>query len=112
MENCRMVARSIISEIGHWGDQCTIFGGLSPALLVPNPTYPLLPHIGTRDVDLAIGIATLDDERELYRTLKNNLHALQMVQRDSRSFEWYRTMGRFEVKVELFVPVDRRDQGA
>lgn len=62
IEICRMVARSLISEIGPWGNRCALFGGLSPGLLVPVPTAPLLPHIGTRDIDLAIGVAASGSE--------------------------------------------------
>lgn len=111
IEICRMVARSLISEIGPWGNRCALFGGLIPGLLVPEPGEPLQPHIGTRDVDLAIKVAVVGDEQDMYRTLKNNLTALQLKQTDERSFEWKRTVEGFEVIVELFVPVDTPDQG-
>lgn len=106
-----MVARSLIAEIGPWGEHCALFGGLIPALLVPNPEEPLAPHVGTRDVDLAIRIAAIGDETEMYRTLKNNLSALKLEQTSDRTFEWKRKVGGLDVVVELFVPVDDPQQG-
>jgi len=111
IEICRTVARSLISEIGPWGNRCALFGGLVPGLLIPSPDEPLLPHIGTRDVDLAIRIAAIGDDGEMYRTLKNNLTALKLVQTSDRTFEWKRMVEGFEVIVELFVPVDTPGQG-
>jgi hypothetical protein len=111
IEICRMVARSLISEIGPWGNRCALFGGLVPGLLIPSPDEPLLPHIGTRDVDLAIRVAAIGDDGDLYRTLKNNLTALKLIQTSNRTFEWKRLVESFEVMVELFVPVDTPDQG-
>jgi hypothetical protein len=107
---CKMVARSLIAEIGPWGKHCAFFGGLVPGLLVPEPNDSLQPHIGTRDVDLAIRIAAIGNEEEMYRTLKNNLSALNLVQTSNRTFEWKRVIEGFEVIVELFVPVDDRSQ--
>lgn len=108
---CRMVARTLLSEIGPWGERCALFGGLIPGLLVPAPLPPLSPHIGTRDVDLALRIAALGDEREMYRTLKGNLSKLGLRQSSDTSFEWRRSVEGVEVVVELFVPVDDPAQG-
>jgi hypothetical protein len=110
IELCQMVARSLVAEIGPWGNRCVLFGGLIPGLLVPNPEEPLLPHIGTRDVDLAIRIAALGDDTNMYRTLKNNLKALKLDQSSSPSFEWTRMVDGTKVVVELFVPVGTPDQ--
>lgn len=111
VEICRMVARSLFSEMGPWGNHCALFGGLIPGLIVPNPAEPLLPHIGTRDVDLALRVAAIGDEAEMYRTLKNNLAALKLVQTSNRTFEWKRMVEGMEVLVELFVPVDQPEHG-
>lgn len=108
---CRTVARTLAAEIGPWGERCTLFGGLIPGLLVPEPPPPLAAHIGTRDVDLALRIAALGDEREMYRTLKQNLARLGLRQSSHTSFEWHRTVEGVGVVVELFVPVDDPDQG-
>ena len=111
IEICRMVARSLTAEIGPWGNHCAFFGGLVPGLLIPEPTAPLAAHIGTSDVDLALRIAAIGNESEMYRTLKNNLAALKLEQTGERSFEWRRTIEGFDVVVELFVPVESREQG-
>ena len=111
IEICRMVARSLTAEIGPWGNHCAFFGGLVPGLLIPKPDETLSPHIGTRDVDLAIRIAAIGDEREMYKTLKQNLTALKLEQTNDRSFEWKRTVEGFDVVVELFVPVEEKEQG-
>lgn len=110
LEVCRMVARSLFAEIGPWGEKCALFGGLIPGLLVQEPTEGLAPHIGTRDVDLAIRVAAIGDEKEMYRTLKKNLRDLSLVQTSDRSFEWRRTIDGVDVIVELFVPVDDLEQ--
>lgn len=108
---CHMVARTLVSEIGPWGERCALFGGLTPGLLVPYPPPSLLPHIGTRDVDLALRIAALSDEREMYRTLKQNLTHIGFKQSNEPSFEWNRQVEGVEVVVELFVPVEDPSQG-
>lgn len=108
---CRMVARTLLSGIGPWGERCALFGGLIPGLLVPEPPSLLAPHIGTRDVDLALRIAALGDEREMYRTLKQNLTRIGLRQSSDTSFEWRRSVESVEVVVELFVPVDDPAQG-
>ena len=102
LEVCRMVARSLVAEIGPWGNHCAFIGGLVPGLLLPDPGEDLAPHIGTRDVDLALRVAAIGDDAEMYRTLKNNLSALQLVQTSDRTFEWKRMVEGFEVIVELF----------
>lgn len=111
LEICRRVARSLVAEIGPWGNQCAFIGGLVPGLLLPAPPEGLAPHIGTRDVDLALRVAAIGDEAEMYRTLKNNLTALKLVQTSDRTFEWKRKVDGFEVLVELFVPVETPEQG-
>ena len=108
---CRIVARSLFAEIGPWGNRCALIGGLIPGLLVPEPRKPLRPHVGTRDVDLAIRVAALGDDQELYRTLKQNLVKLNLEQTSDRSFEWKRKVNGVEVVVELFVPVTHSEQG-
>ena len=108
---CRMVARSLVAEIGPWGNHCAFIGGLVPGLLLPEPGSLLAPHIGTRDVDFALRVAAIGEEAEMYRTLKNNLTALKLVQTSDRTFEWKRTLDGFEILVELFVPVTRPEEG-
>lgn len=108
---CRMVARTLLSEIGPWGERCALFGGLIPGLLAPTPPALLAPHIGTRDVDLALRIATLEDEREMYRTLRQNLTRIGLQQSSETSFEWRRSVEGIGIVVELFVPVDDPAQG-
>src|SRR5947207_8393806 len=103
---CRLVARSLVVEIGPWGNHCAFIGGLVPGLLLPDPGGDLAPHVGTRDVDLALRVAAIGEDAEMYRTLKNNLSALSLKQTSNRTFEWKRNVEGFEVIVELFVPVE------
>jgi len=56
-------------------------------------------------------VAATVENREVYRTLKQNLANLNLVQSGSPSFEWRRTVGEVEVIVELFVPVQGVAQG-
>ena len=108
-EICRMVARTLMSEIGPWGGRCALFGGLVPGILVPDPPPSLAPHIGTRDVDLALRVAALSDDREMYRTLKANLKEIGLKQSEA-SFRWQREVEGITVEVELFVPVSEPEQ--
>lgn len=110
-EVCRRVARSLVAEIGPWGNHCAFIGGLVPGLLLPDPGAGLAPHVGTRDVDLALRVAAYGEDAEMYRTLKNNLAALKLEQTSDRTFEWRRMVDGFEVLVELFVPVETPEQG-
>ena len=109
-EICRQVARSLFSQIGPWGERCALFGGLVPGLLVPDAPGDLEPHVGTRDVDVALRVAALSDDREMYRTLKNNLSGLGLRQ-SATSFRWQREVEGVAVEVELFVPVSEPSQG-
>jgi hypothetical protein len=110
-EVCRLVARSLVAEIGPWGNHCAFIGGLVPGLLLPDPGGDLAPHVGTRDVDLALRVAAIGEDAEMYRTLKNNLSALSLKQTSDRTFEWKRNVEGFEIIVELFVPVETPEQG-
>jgi hypothetical protein len=109
-EICRMVARTLMSEIGPWGDRCALFGGLVPGLLVPEPPEHLAAHIGTTDVDVALRVAALSDDREMYRTLKQNLTKIGLKQSNDPSFKWHRHVEEVGVEVELFVPVEEAAQ--
>lgn len=110
LEVCHMVARSLVAEIGPWGNHCAFIGGLVPGFLIPEPGEGLATHVGTRDVDLALRVAAIGEDIEMYRTLKNNLAALKLEQSPASSFAWTRTIDGFEVIVELFVPVENTEQ--
>ena len=55
-------AAQVLRIIGFAGDGLTVIGGLVPTLLVPvvDPAYGQ-PHVGTRDVDLCLSIALVED---------------------------------------------------
>jgi len=108
---CRMVARTLVAEIGPWGEHCALFGGLIPGLLVPQPPGTLAPHIGTKDVDLALRVAALGDDSEMYRTLKQNLTSIGLRQASDTSFKWFRDVEGVNIEVELFVPVSEQAEG-
>lgn len=38
-----------------WGDRVVLVGGLAPPFLVPEPASGITPHVGTSDIDLAVG---------------------------------------------------------
>ena len=108
---CRMVARSLFAEIGPWGNRCALIGGLIPGLLVPEHDESLQPHVGTSDVDLAIRVAAIGDDQEMYKTLKQNFANLNLKQDDESSFRWKRVVEGVDIVVELFVPVTEPEQG-
>lgn len=61
------LARNTVLSLATWlGDlmeDVVIVGGLVPSLLVGDPPDGVEPHAGTLDVDLALHLAVLDDER-------------------------------------------------
>ena len=94
-------AAHVLRIIGFAGDGLTIIGGLVPTLLVPvvDPVYSK-PHIGTRDVDLCLSIALLDDGADGYERMETRLRQSGFKSSDA-SFRWLHPSG---TEVEFFCP--------
>jgi hypothetical protein len=59
----RNTVLSLATWLGDLKEDVVIVGGLVPSLLVGDPPDGVEPHAGTLDVDLALHLAVLDDER-------------------------------------------------
>lgn len=94
-------AAHVLRIIGFAGDGLTIIGGLVPTLLVPivDPVYSK-PHIGTRDVDLCLSIALLEDGADGYQRMETRLQQSGFKSSDA-SFRWLHPSG---TEVEFFCP--------
>ena len=67
-------AAYVLRIIGFAGDGLTIIGGLVPSLLVPvvDPAYGQ-PHVGTRDVDLCLSLALIEQGLDGYERMETQL---------------------------------------
>lgn len=65
----------VATRLGDVLDQLTVVGGLVPSLLIDPTTLPVgaAPHVGTRDLDLGLQLAILNEES--YRTLAEGLRS-------------------------------------
>ena len=66
----RRICLYVATILGDVTDEIVIVGGLVPCLIV-DQTAAESPHVGTRDLDLGLGLALLDQER--YREISGRL---------------------------------------
>jgi hypothetical protein len=71
----RSTCLEIATVLGSLMDDIAIVGGLVPSLILPTPPPddPYGAHVGTSDVDVALSLALLDDER--YKAIAQQLSA-------------------------------------
>jgi Nucleotidyl transferase AbiEii toxin, Type IV TA system len=71
LELVRSTLLFLATRLGDLGDDLVLVGGLVPSLLIDQARRDA--HVGTRDVDLGLALAVLDDERyhELARRLRD-----------------------------------------
>lgn len=109
-ELTRAVRRSLYRlrwKLGRaWGDRVVLVGGLVPPLLVPRPTDGIAPHVGTSDIDLAIGVFA--PEEAAYVSLVRAVKDCGFSQRQPAqpSFRWFASEGGIEVVLEILCPED------
>ena len=94
-------AAQVLRIIGFAGDGLTIIGGLVPTLLVPviDPAYGQ-PHVGTRDVDLCLSIALIEDGAQGYERMETQLRRAGFHP-GSSTFKWLHPSG---TEIEFFCP--------
>lgn len=87
-----------------WGDRVVLVGGLVPPFLVPEPPSGVAPHVGTSDIDLAIGVFA--SEEEAYVSLVKAVKGCGFKQRQPKepSFRWFGMEGGIEVVLEILCP--------
>lgn len=73
LELMRATCLEIATVLGALMDDIAIVGGLVPSLILPAPPPedPYGAHVGTSDVDIALSLALLDDER--YKAVSQQL---------------------------------------
>jgi hypothetical protein len=91
----------VLRIIGFAGDGLTIIGGLVPTLLVPviDPAFGQ-PHVGTRDIDLCLSIALIEDGAHGYERMETQLRQAGFKP-GSSTFRWTHPSG---TEVEFFCP--------
>jgi len=99
-ERCERVLVTLLGDLGPWRERIYLVGGLAPKYLVGQLPHGARAHVGTRDVDLVVGLALGDDAPETYRTLRNNLERSGFQQRQP-SFRWSRDVDGVTVLVEF-----------
>jgi len=64
-EAVRSTCLYLATKFGDLDDDLVVVGGLVPTLLIPQQNLPAgaLPHVGTMDLDLGLGLGILDEER-------------------------------------------------
>ena len=95
---CERALVTLIGHAGFWGNHLYLVGGLVPRYLVPASEL-LEPHVGSRDVDLAIMLAVAEDGPD-YETLVRNLRDNRFKQVDP-GFRWVRHVGGQDVIVDF-----------
>lgn len=73
LELMRSTCLYLATVLGDLMNDIAIVGGLVPSLILPDipPGDPYGPHVGTSDVDLALSLALLDEER--YKAVSERL---------------------------------------
>lgn len=91
---CERTLVSLLRGIGPWKHSIVLVGGLAPRYLVDqHPSgNEIPPHIGTLDIDLVIGVNSIEDV-EAYATLEKNLKRLGFERGrnqagNARHFQW------------------------
>jgi hypothetical protein len=80
-----------------------LVGGLVPPFLVPDLGPGIEPHIGTSDIDLAIGVFA--PEEEAYVTLVRAIKDCGFAQRQGEpSFRWFGDQDGIEIILEILCP--------
>jgi hypothetical protein len=86
-----------------WGNRVVLVGGLVPPFLVPDLGPGIEPHIGTSDIDLAIGVFA--PEEEAYVTLVRAIKDCGFAQRQGEpSFRWFGDQDGIEIILEILCP--------
>lgn len=86
-----------------------LVGGLVPPFLVPDPPPGVAAHIGTSDIDLAIGVFAA--EEEAYVTLMRAVKDCGFDQRQGEpSFRWFGDQDGIEIILEILCPEDEEFQ--
>jgi hypothetical protein len=100
---CERVLGSVLRGIGSpWRERVCLVGGLVPRYLVPNAVDPLLgAHIGSTDIDVALGLAVGRLGSGAYHNLENNLKGAGLARHGGSSWQWAAQVDGHRILVEL-----------
>lgn len=100
---CERVLGTVLRTIGApWRDRVCLVGGLVPRYLLPGVVDPLTgAHVGSTDVDMALGLAIGGRLGGAYRTLENNLKRAGLTRHRGSSWQWSIEVDNHVVVLEL-----------
>ena len=104
-------------NIGARGTRLFLIGGMTPRYLVGTIPQEMREHIGSTDLDIVVGISLATEEAEAYRTLQQNLRAVQFAPArnpdtgQEETFRWERNVDGVRVLLEFFSPVGAGQPG-
>lgn len=70
---CERAQLALLKCAGPWNKRVFLVGGLVPRYLIAELPEYAVPHVGTTDIDLVVGVAIASDEAEPYDTLLTNI---------------------------------------
>jgi hypothetical protein len=73
---CERAQLALLKCAGPWNKRIFLAGGLVPRYLIEKLPEYAVPHVGTTDIDLVVGIAIASDDAEPYDTLLANIKAV------------------------------------
>jgi hypothetical protein len=106
---CERALVTLLGDIGPWSKRVYLAGGLAPRYIVGTLPDGAVPHVGTTDVDLVIGLALDTEDEEAYRTLENNLKKGGF--KPESSFRWIKQVEDATVIVEFLCETDKVEPG-
>jgi hypothetical protein len=100
---CERVLGTILRAVGDpWRSRICLVGGLVPRYLLPSAaTAPATAHVGSTDVDLALGLAVGSAGQGAYRTLETNLKRGGLERFGSSSWRWTVSVDGRPVVIDL-----------
>jgi predicted nucleotidyltransferase len=71
LEAIRATCLFVATILGDYAEETVVVGGLVPSLLISQPPLGAEHHAGTRDLDLGLSLAVLDDDK--YKAISSRL---------------------------------------
>lgn len=115
LELVRQACLYVATRLGDLMEDLTVVGGLVPTLLIARDDLPAgtEPHVGTRDLDIALSVGLLEEER--YRELSERLRMAGFEPDRNPQGRLIRQRWRFEnpegigVTVDFLIPPTREE---
>ncbi|TLM78037.1 MAG: hypothetical protein FDZ70_04690 [Actinobacteria bacterium] len=113
---CERAQLALLKCAGPWNRKIYLAGGLVPRYLIPELPAYALPHVGTTDIDLVVGIAIAADDAEPYDTLLANIKSAgfelyEDAEGKTVSFRWCIRIDGKTVVVEFLTEQGEKEPG-